>query len=84
MNRIASLCIILFCTTAIYAESRALPRIQLNVTPSVETKTDSQIRLLPKDSELIEGDAVPLYKKAIQSVPKDFDPNQFTDSRKSR
>jgi hypothetical protein len=66
----------------LYAASKALPWIEINVQPSVETKTDSLIRLLPKDTELIEGDAVPLYKKAIDSIPKGFDPNQFAAWRK--
>ena len=74
--------ILLFVSSFTLAGSKALPWIELNVQPSVETKTDSQIRLLPKDSELIEGDAVPLYKKALDSIPKDFDSQKFANWRK--
>ena len=83
MNRIIFLCIILFSsTTVVYAGSSALPWVQLNVRPSIQTKDDSQISLLPKDEELTEGDAVFLYQKAIQSIPKDFNSLQFANWRK--
>ncbi|MBN1975026.1 MAG: hypothetical protein JW787_15400 [Sedimentisphaerales bacterium] len=74
--------IFLFISPVLYAGSKALPWVELNIKPSVETKTDSLITLMPKEEELIEGDAVPLYKKALDSIPKDFDPNQFPDWRK--
>jgi hypothetical protein len=73
--------ILLIVSPVLYAGNKALPWIELNVQPSIETKTDSQIRLLPEDTELIEGDAVPLYKKAIDSFPKDYDSQKFSNWR---
>ena len=74
--------ILLFITNATYAGSSALPWVELTFRPSTETKTDSQIRLLPTEAEQTEGDAVPLYQKAIKSLPEDFQQQKFLDWRK--
>ncbi len=63
-------------------QNLSLPWVQLNVKPSVETKTDSQIILMPKENELIDGNAVTLYQQAITSFPKDFNSANFSDWRK--
>jgi tetratricopeptide (TPR) repeat protein len=83
MNRVAHFCIILLLNSmAVYAGSSALPWRELNIQPLVETKTDSKIRLLPEDDELTDTNAVSLYQKAIESLPKDFNPQKFSDWRK--
>ena len=84
MNRtIYILAILSFCTTTINANNSSLPWIELNVKPSNAAKSDQQIRLLPENKELIDGDAVKLYEKAIESFPQDFPSQKFSEWRKT-
>jgi len=77
-----TLSLLMFVLPNVYAEDSSLPWIQLTVTPSVETNTESQITLIPKDTELVDGDAFPIYQEAIQSFPKDFNSANFSQWRK--
>jgi tetratricopeptide (TPR) repeat protein len=72
--------VLLSIASLIYAK-QALPWVELTVSPSKETEASKQYRLLPTEQEQTDFDAVPLYQKAIQSLPEDFDPKQFSDWR---
>ena len=73
---------LLFIAKTSYAESSALPWVELTFRPAAETKTDSQIRLLPEEDELTDSNAVSLYQKALQSIPKDFNSQKVAEWRK--
>jgi len=73
--------ILLSIVSASFA-SRALPWIELNLHPAKETETAQKYRLLPTAEEQTDADAVPLYQKAIQSLPQDFQSKQFSDWRR--
>jgi tetratricopeptide (TPR) repeat protein len=81
MKHINSKCIILlFITTAVYA-NQSLPWVELTLNPSKTTQAEQKLRLLPTVEEQTDADAVPLYQKAIQSLPADFNQKQFSDWR---
>ena len=81
MKRIVTIFTILLITTATHA-NLALPWIELTVNPSKTTEAAQQYRLLPTAEEQTDADAVPLYQKAIQSLPQDYQSKQFSDWRK--
>jgi tetratricopeptide (TPR) repeat protein len=55
------------------------PRVtSLALQPS-RFDTGQRYALLPKAGELVEGDAVPLYDKAVESLPKNIDNNQIRE-----
>jgi len=55
--------------------------VELTLYPAKATEPAQKYQLLPKAEELTDADAVPLYQKAIQSLPQDFQPKQFSDWR---
>lgn len=72
--------ITLFFTCSTYA-NRALPWIELTFSPAKATETAQKYRLLPTKEEQTDANAVALYQKAIQSLPRDYQPKQFSDWR---
>jgi tetratricopeptide (TPR) repeat protein len=81
MKHINSMCIVLlFITTTAHA-NQALPWIELTLNPSKTTEASQKLRLLPTAEEQTDADAVPLYQKAIQLLPADFNQKQFSDWR---
>jgi tetratricopeptide (TPR) repeat protein len=66
---------------ACYA-SRALPWTELTFSPAKATETEQKYRLLPTTEEQTDTDAAALYQKAIQSLPQDYQPEQFSDWRR--
>ena len=46
---------------------------ELSIYPSKVTQKDSKYHLLPDPNKLSDGDAVKLYDKAVQAMPKDED-----------
>ncbi|MBN2591708.1 MAG: hypothetical protein JXA96_17715 [Sedimentisphaerales bacterium] len=71
--------ILFLLATFAYAGSLTLPPIEMTIKPSIETKTDSQITLITEETELIEGDAYPLYQKAIKALPQNYQKQKFRD-----
>ncbi len=74
-------CIILLSISSFAYAKRARPWVELTVNPSKTTEAAQQYRLLPTAEEQTDADAVPLYQRAIQSLPEDFQPKQFSDWR---
>ena len=56
--------------------SVAARQIELTLHPAKAPKPRNKYQLLPKDKELSDSDALPLYKRAIQSLPKDSQRDQ--------
>lgn len=77
---IAIFIILLFFTSLTYA-SRTLPWTELTLSPAKATEAAQKYRLLPTTEEQTDADAVPLYQKAIQSLPQNYQPKQFYDWR---
>jgi tetratricopeptide (TPR) repeat protein len=75
---VAIFVITFFFASLIYA-NRALPWTELTITPAKATETAHKYRLLPTKEEQIDTDAADLYQKAIQSLPQDYQPKQFSD-----
>jgi len=76
----AILIILLFFTSSTYA-SRSLPWIELTFPPAKATESAQKYKLLPTTEEQTDADAAALYQKAIQSLPQDYQPKQFSDWR---
>lgn len=82
MKRIITISIIwLLLTSATYA-NQELPWTELTFKPTKATEAAQKLRLLPTAEEQTDADAVPLYQKAIQSLPADFNSRQFSEWRK--
>lgn len=62
---------------------RAKPPVQMTLHPSIAPKTATKYQLLPKDEELIDADAAPLYEKAVASLPAQLNTNQINEWRKT-
>jgi hypothetical protein len=60
---------------------RALAWTELTFSAARATETAQKYRLLPTKEEQIDADAAALYQKAIQSLPQDYQPKQFSDWR---
>jgi len=52
--------------------------IKLTLYPAKAPEPKNKYQLLLKDSERSDSDAVPLYNKAVQSLPKDFQKDQIS------
>ena len=76
------LIISLLTISTTYAQ-RPLPPVQMTLHPSKTTESATKYQLLPKDEELIDSDAAPLYEKAIASLPAELDTNQINQWRKT-
>jgi len=53
--------------------------IELTLHPAKVAEPPQKYQLLPGDDKQIDADAVPLYEKAVQSIPKDFIINQIQE-----
>jgi tetratricopeptide (TPR) repeat protein len=73
--------LLLSIVSACYA-SRNLPWIELTFSPAKATEAAQKLKLLPTTEEQTDADAVALYQKAIQSLPQDYQPKQFSDWRR--
>jgi len=51
--------------------------IELTLYPAKYSEPKQKYQLLPKAQEQTDADAVPLYEKAVQSLPKDHTTDQF-------
>ncbi|MGD2095640.1 MAG: hypothetical protein PVH77_11585 [Phycisphaerales bacterium] len=64
--------IILALTIAVYGK-----KAELTLHPAKVTEAAQKCRLLSRTEELVDANAVPLYEKAIQSLPDDYDTEQI-------
>ena len=82
MKRSIITVVILLSIASICYAGRAMPWVELNFSPAKATETTQEYRLLPTKEEQIDTDAAALYQKAIQSLPQDYQPKQFSDWRR--
>jgi len=80
MKHTTNLIVLLLITSLTYA-NRTPAWTELTLHPAQSTEAAQKYRLLPKIEEQTDTDAVPLYQKAIQSLPDDFNSKQFSDWR---
>ncbi|MGB2866591.1 MAG: hypothetical protein WBC05_24890 [Sedimentisphaerales bacterium] len=81
MKRFTAIFVILLFFTSLTYANRTLPWIELTFSPAKATQDAQKYRLLPTTKEQTDTDAVPLYQKAIQSLPEDYQAKQFSDWR---
>ncbi len=79
-HSVITIVILLSVASACHA-GRAMPWIELTFSPAKATEAAQKYRLLPTTEEQTDTDAAALYQKAIQSLPQDYQPKQFSDWR---
>ena len=82
MKRSVIIVILLLSIVSACHASRNLPWIELTFSPAKATDAARKYRLLPTTEEQTDTDATTLYSKAIQSLPQDYQPKQFSDWRR--
>ena len=74
------ICIIILLPAAVPVDGFT---VEMTLHPAKASESARQYRLLPKAEELTDADAVPLYEKAIQSLPKNLQTEQTSQWLKS-
>jgi len=75
MKRVFLYIIVLFLSVApVFART-----VELTLYPAKVTKPAKEYRLVPKTDELIDADAAPLYRKAVKSIPDEFEAEQIRE-----
>jgi hypothetical protein len=82
MKRSVIIIVLLLSIVSACHASRSLPWIELTFSPAKATEAAQKLKLLPTTEEQTDANAVPLYQKAIQSLPDDFQHKQFSEWRK--
>lgn len=72
-----SLIILFLSTVFANADNGTRKTIELTLWPATAPKPNQKYRLLPKPEEESDSDALPLYNKAIQALPKNFKRDQI-------
>ncbi len=70
------ICIALVLSAVVPAEAST---VELTLHPAKIAESPQEYLLLPSAGKLIDADAVPLYEKAIQSMPKDIKQEQMRE-----
>jgi len=75
------ICFILLFLTMVPADARrsAEGPVELTIYPAKAGELEKKYQLMVKAEDQIDGDAVPLYEKAIKSIPKDFNQEQIRE-----
>lgn len=76
---IACLAILSLALMPLYARRFADGPVTLTVWPTKAAETPSKLGLLPKAEDLTDGDAVPLYEKAVQAMPRGIKQDQIRE-----
>ena len=76
-----SVCFIVLFLTSIpaYARRSAQSPVELTIHPAKADELEKKYQLIVNPEDQIDADAVPLYEKAIKSIPKDFNQEQITE-----
>jgi len=76
-----SICFIVLFLTSIpaYARRSAQSPVELTIHPAKADELEKKYQLIVNPEDQIDADAVPLYEKAIKSIPKDFNQEQITE-----
>jgi hypothetical protein len=72
--------IVLFLTTVpAYTRRSAEGPVELTIYPAKAGELEKKYQLMVKAEDQIDGNAAPLYEKAIESIPKDFNQEQIRE-----
>ena len=74
-----SVCFIVVFLIAVAADARrsAEGPVKLTIYPAKAGELEKKYQLMVKAEDQIDGNAAPLYEKAIESIPKDFNQEQI-------
>ena len=72
--KVISACFIVLFLTVVPVDARrsADGSVKLTIYPAKAGEAEQKYQLMVKAEDQIDADAVPLYEKAVQSIPKDF------------
>jgi len=75
------ICFILLFLTMVPADARrsAEGPVELTIYPAKAGELEKKYQLMVKAEDQIDADAVPLYEKAVKSIPKDFNQEQIRE-----
>jgi len=75
------LCLIVFGLVVMPASARRFAEgpVKLTVWPAKASESAGKIRLLPRAEDLTDADAVPLYERAVQAMPKGIKQDQIRE-----
>jgi hypothetical protein len=75
-----SICLSVLFLTVVPADARRSAKgpVKLTIYPAKAGELEKKYLLMVKTEDQIDGDAVPLYEKAIKSIPKDFNQDQIS------
>jgi len=76
-----SVCFIVLFLTAVPVDARRSSQgpVRLTIYPVKAGELEKKYQLIVKTEEQIDGDAVPLYEKAVKLIPKDFNQEQIAE-----
>ncbi len=79
--KIISACFLVLLLTIVPADARrsAEGPVELTIYPAKAGELEKKYQLMVKTDDQIDGDAVPLYEKAVKSIPKDFNQEQIVE-----
>lgn len=76
-HTVVSLVILSLALVPAYARRFAEGPVKLTVWPAKAAESPDKIRLLPKAEDLTDANAVPLYEKAVQAIPRGIKQDQI-------
>jgi hypothetical protein len=79
--KVISACFIVLLLTVVPANARRFAdgSIELTIYPARAGELEQKYQLVVKAEDQIDADAVPLYEKAVKSIPKDFNQEQIRE-----
>jgi len=79
MKRTIIFIIVLFTVIPVEARRSADGSVELTIYPAKANEAEQKYHLIVKADAQIDGDAVPLYEKAVKSIPKNFNQEQIRE-----
>lgn len=74
-------CLVILSLALVPANARRFAEgpVKLTVWPAKASESPDKLRLLPKAEDLTDADAVPLYEKAVQAMPRGIKQDQMRE-----
>ena len=79
--KVISVCFIVLFIIMVPTDARRSTQgpVRLTIYPTKAGKLEKKYQLMVKAEDQVDSDAVPLYEKAIKSIPKDFNQEQIRE-----
>jgi len=79
--KVISACFIVLFITAVPVDARRVAKgpVELTIYPAKAGELEKKYQLMVKTEDQIDADAVPLYEKAVKSIPNDFNQEQIRE-----